>query len=498
MCTIVRVTISWAPVLHRGSEPGNDDRPLYLSVADAISKAVAEGALRPGDQLPTHRALAQQLVVTVGTVTRAYAEAERRGLIAGQIGRGTFVRAGRTPFTAGHPATLAASATTAPSRPRSPIPATAVPTAAEVTGTGAGPRPVDLSVVRPPSGGINVTALLAELLADPAMAAAAVGVDTPTDSASHREAGARWAEHGGWTPDPAALVLTAGAQHGITVTLAATTQPGDAVATDELTNPGLLAAAALLHVTVVGVTRDADGPLPASLDAACRARPVRAVYLQPNLHNPTAITMSVARRSELATVAERHGLVVIEDDPLGPLDPGRPAPIAALLPAQTLHLSGVSKLLAPGLQVGFAAVPTAWHSSVLAAVRASTWTISPLMAEVVARWIADGTVEWILASRRQECDVRRTLARQVLPVSPADGAPHFWLDLPEPWRPSAFIAAAGAEGVAVSSGEDYAVGRSPAAYGVRIGLGGEYADLARGLDVIARLLTTPRPPAPDR
>ena len=64
----------------------------YLAIAEALSGDVKSGRLRPGDRLPTHRDLAYRLGVTVGTVTRAYAEAARRGLVGGEVGRGTYVR----------------------------------------------------------------------------------------------------------------------------------------------------------------------------------------------------------------------------------------------------------------------------------------------------------------------------------------------------------------------------------------------------------------------
>src|SRR5271154_7562856 len=79
------VITSWTPDLsrHRG--------PRYRAIADALAADIASGRLATGQQLPTHRDLAYRLRVTVGTVSRAYAEAERRGLIGGEIGRGTFV-----------------------------------------------------------------------------------------------------------------------------------------------------------------------------------------------------------------------------------------------------------------------------------------------------------------------------------------------------------------------------------------------------------------------
>src|SRR4051812_42646153 len=83
---------NWLPELKR------ETSPVYREIADAIAGDIAAGALPPGTRLPTHRDLAWRLGVTVGTVSRAYAEAERRGLIGGEIGRGTFVLPGRQDF----------------------------------------------------------------------------------------------------------------------------------------------------------------------------------------------------------------------------------------------------------------------------------------------------------------------------------------------------------------------------------------------------------------
>src|ERR1700754_3596030 len=77
---------SWTPNLERQAGP------RYVAIADVLANDIASGRLKAGDRLPTHRELAWKLGVTVGTVTRAYAEAERRGLISGEVGRGTFIR----------------------------------------------------------------------------------------------------------------------------------------------------------------------------------------------------------------------------------------------------------------------------------------------------------------------------------------------------------------------------------------------------------------------
>src|SRR5207245_9794263 len=77
---------SWAPEIRQRRGP------RYLAIAEALAEDAGAGRLRPGARLPTHRELAHRLGLTVGTVTRAYAEAARRNLISGEVGRGTFVR----------------------------------------------------------------------------------------------------------------------------------------------------------------------------------------------------------------------------------------------------------------------------------------------------------------------------------------------------------------------------------------------------------------------
>ncbi|MFZ2870443.1 GntR family transcriptional regulator, partial [Zavarzinia sp.] len=100
--TITAATIArLSPPARRGTDAWNPnlaghDGPLYLAIADSLASAIADGTLPPGTRLPTHRDLAVRLGVTIGTITRAYAEAARRGLTDGTVGRGTFVR-GRDP-----------------------------------------------------------------------------------------------------------------------------------------------------------------------------------------------------------------------------------------------------------------------------------------------------------------------------------------------------------------------------------------------------------------
>ncbi|MFF4582467.1 PLP-dependent aminotransferase family protein [Streptomyces sp. NPDC001373] len=448
--------------------PLPEGRPFYRALADAIAGDVARGRLRPGDRLPPRRALAGALGVTVGTIARAYTEAESRGLVAAEVGRGTYVRSG-----------FGLADTTASTC-------------------------VDLASLHPPlGGGIDPAFLLGETLTalagDPVALRAVATTEYGQDAPAHREAAAAWAAHGGWRPDPTHVLLTAGAQHALTVALLALASPGRAVATAQLTNPGLIAAARRLSIPVVAVDTDAEGILPDALARTCARKDVAVVHLEPTLANPTGRTMPPGRRAELADVCDRAGVWVIEEDALGPLATERPDPVAQLLPQRTLHVASAAKALALGLRVGVLTVPDAAFAELASTVRATTWLTPPLLAEVLARWVGDGTADLIVAARRTATAQRNTAAREILAgldVITEPAAPHLWLPLPEPWTAGQFAAATREAGILVSPGDEYTPRREHAAFGVRIGLNADVEDevLRDALLTLVHLLGSAPPP----
>ncbi|NJC73885.1 PLP-dependent aminotransferase family protein [Planosporangium thailandense] len=431
----------WSP------PPLAQDRPAYQALADAIAADVAHGRLKPGDRLPTHRALARTLGVTVGTVARGYAEAERRGLLGGEVGRGTFIRGGFGVSPA------------------------------------AGADLVDLASLHPPARRIDSIALLAETLnsiaTDRSALRTIVDTDHGDDAPAHRRAAAAWLTHRGFRPDAGQITLTAGAQHAITAALSALVEPGTVIATTALTNPGLLAGARQLRLPVVAVASDDDGMVPAALAEACRDNAVSVVHLQPTLDNPTGRVMPAERRAALAQECARAGVWVLEDDPLGVLVADRPDPVAALLPERTCHVASAAKVLSLGLRVGVLTTPPAARARVVGAVRATAWLAAPLLGEVFARWVGDGTADRLVAARIAAATARRALAGDLLapyPIAAAPQAAHLWLPLPEPWTAGLLVAAARQAGVLVSPGDDYAATRAVPAHGVRLGLNAEVDD----------------------
>lgn len=444
--------------------------PRYRAIADALADDVAAGRLAAGARLPTHRDLAYRLGVTVGTITRAYAEAEKRGLIGGEVGRGTFVLGTvRSAFQ--------------------PEPLTWTPPAE--------PSVINMTVLRSPQQ--DAAQALAGTLASIAASGnldVLVGYAPHAGLPAHRAAGAQWlARWHNVSVPPGWVLLATGAQNAMAVATAAVARPGDVVLTERLTNYGMKALCATLGVHLEGVAMDDDGLLPEAFDAACRRLAPKALYTVPTLHNPTASVMPAARRAEIAAIARRHEVVIVEDDVFGFLLDGV-EPIQAFAPEQTIYLTSLSKSVAAGLRLGYLVAPPALMPRIESTVRALQYSVPPLPAEVATRWIADGSADRFVERQRSEDAARQRIARSILPAAAVAGHPaseHLWLVLPEPWRRDDFLAEARRRGVLVTGGDAFAVGRGSSPHAVRIGLcmPAERDEVARGLRILADVLAAP-------
>ncbi len=443
------------------------DKPAYLGLADAVARDRASGALKAGAKLPPHRQLAYALGLTVGTITRGYAEAARRGLVQGEVGRGTFVTEANRPELA----------------------AAAFARRAAFEGD-----TLNLTITRPALDTLlePLQAGLARLAAQDARPLADYGVAEGLPA--HRAAIAGWLQSRGAPVQADRIVISNGAQNALALAAAGLLRPGDTVAVDPLTYPGFKTAAGLFGLNLMAVAGDADGMDPDALKAAA-GRGARAVYLMPNLHNPTMATMPLPRRRAIAAVAEAADLLILEDDVYGFLVEA-PLPLfAALAPARTALIGSVSKFMSPALRVGWIAPPLVRTAEVIGALRGLSWMTSPLLAEVAATALASGEGDRIARLQRDEATTRMALVRQHLAPWLKDLPPtamHVWLPLPAPWRADQFVAEAEARRVAVTGADAFAVGRARAPHAIRFGLGPASRErLAEGLGILANLLATP-------
>ncbi|MDF1794223.1 MAG: PLP-dependent aminotransferase family protein [Thalassobaculaceae bacterium] len=446
--------------------------PRYRAIAEAIADDIQAGRLSVGTRLPTHRDLAWRLGVTVGTVTRAYKEVTARGLVDGEIGRGTFVRDPRTHGWGRN--------------------------------SDSDPAPVDMGLNFPTEMAETETALkatLAEIVADPRDLRLA-SYDINGGRREHRAAIAHWMAGGGVAATADTTLISAGAQHAIATALQALTEPGDVVLCDPLTHPGFIGCASTLRLRTVGVEWDGSGMAPDALDAAIRHHRPKALFIIPTVHNPTSLTFVEGRRRDLARVIAHHGLPVVEDDLYRSYaDADVPPPLAAFAPDQVIYLTSASKHLSPGLRVGALHMPPRLRARGRAAIRDTIWMAAPLSVEVIVRWLADGTADRLAESKRRAQKARAAEARRLLgPLVAihAEASPHAWLRVPDTWGGSDPAAALLERGVVTTSGEVFATTPGAGRGRIRLALGRpeRHDDTVAGLQIVAETLL--RGPAEDR
>ena len=439
--------------------------PRYAALADAIAQDIAAGTLPAGVRLPPQRDLAYRLGVTVGTVGRAYAVAAQRGLVSGEVGRGTYVR----------PRSAASGRT-------------------DRVGDGDDAL-ISLTVNAPPDP--SYRALLGQGLGE--IGARAGALDellsyTPKRGfADHRAAAAAWIGRVGLAVAPEQIVITGGAHQAIVAAFAALARPGDSILVESLTYAGVCHIAERLGLRLQGLAIDEEGLRPDALEEAAQSGRARLLFVNPTAHNPTTATMSQGRREAIVALARRHDLILIEDDVYGQLPDERPPPLAALAPERTVHISSASKSVAPGLRLGILASPAALQQRIAEAQHDLFLTCPPLMAELFRHWLASGVADRLAKQQRLEAAARQALARDLLGAHRYQAQPtsyHLWLPLPPPWRTAEFTALVRERGVAIDPGSSFAVDPATAPHAVRVSLSAAASRerLARALSVLARTL----------
>ena len=438
-------------------------KPRYLAIADAIAEDISNGTLSPSDRLPPQRTLARRLHVDFTTVARGYVEAQKRGLIESRVGQGTFVRSSAK-------------------RRHGPI--------------ARHPEIVDLSMNLPPEPDDP------ELLDRMQDGLEALGRDLVYlmryqgfgGVQADKDAASKWLERRDLAPPQDRLFIAPGAHAALLGIFGIVAKAGDVVLSESLTYPGVRSIAAQLGLKLFGLMMDDDGVEPAAFVDACKRFSPKALYLNPTLLNPTTHTVSASRRIEIAKIARRFSVQIVEDDPYGFLPVDGPAAFAALAPDLTWHVAGLAKCLGAGLRIAYVIVPDARSGWLFASsVRTATVMASPVTIALATRWINDGTADALLAAVRRESTERQHLVAAIMKRATYRSDPvgfHFWLSLPESWTRSAFVGHTRSTGIGVVASDAFAtVGTPPEA--VRVCLGGpaDRASVRGALEFMAHALT---------
>jgi DNA-binding transcriptional MocR family regulator len=429
--------MSWMPILPRNKGP------IFLALADSMAEAIRTGALSAGDRLPSQRELAQALGVDLTTITRGYAEAARRGLIRSEGRRGSFVRGGAPAAGPTGPREEAASGMNMPPEPEDgTIRDTIAAGLAGVIGSG------HASLQYQPSGGGE---------ADRAAAALYLAKLIPDTS-------------------PDQMVVTAGAQNGLHAVCGILLGQGARAAAGCFAYPGFIALARRFGAELAPLAMDDQGIRPDSFEREAARKPLAALYVVPTNDNPTTATMGPVRRREIAEIARRHGIPIIEDDPYGRLAENPAAPLASLAPELTWHVTSVSKLISPSLRVGFVRAPDIRGAARLAGdIHETAVMAPPFNLALVTQWIGDGTFPRLVGAVRAEAGARMRAALPLLKSGALHHQPegyHLWLELDGGLSAADLSVQALAAGLPVAPGASFCVGGDAPLQALRISLGG--------------------------
>lgn len=434
----------------------------YHRLADEIADDIASGRLAPGQKMLPQREYAYQRGIAASTAGRVYKELVSRGLIAGEVGRGTYVRY--------------------------------APAAGEAALAEPPDAPINLELNIP--GAVKDPERLADafldLVRNPALFAESMR-SIPADG--WREARQAIAGHlavRGWTPEPDRVLFTGNGKQALSAVLSAFAGPGERLGIEALTYPLAKTIAEKQKAILTPLRMDDCGVLPQEIDRIAKSGGVNAVYLQPSLHNPTGATMPLQRRREIAERLLAHGMIAIEDRVYAFLSKDPTPPLAALAPENVVVVDSLSKRLCAGLSIGVVVAPSHLAGRCRASINASGLTPQRIPLEIAVRWILSGVAVQVERDKQKDAAARNRLARRYLKgqdFTTDRNSYHIWLNLPEAWRTDRFVAEARERGIAISPASDFCIQEASAPNAVRIALASPHADdLDRALSLLVQLL----------
>ncbi len=222
------------------------------------------------------------------------------------------------------------------------------------------------------------------------------------------------------------VIVTTGSQQALALAAAALVRPGDRVLVEAPSYLAALQSFQLAGAIPVSVAGDEDGPLPDALEAAIAEHDPALLYLVPTFQNPTGRTIPANRRAELAEVLARTGLWTIEDDPYGELrydgEPVGPLAGDPRLAGQVIAVSSLSKVVAPGLRIGWLAAPPELRRALVIAKQATDLHTATVTQAAARHWLAAGRLAPQLDRIRDAYRLRRDAFVEALPAALPEGS----------------------------------------------------------------------------
>ncbi|MGG5886295.1 PLP-dependent aminotransferase family protein [Falsiroseomonas sp. HC035] len=433
------------------------ERGGAASVADQIATrfatAIRQGEVAPGARLPSIRGLARRLGVSLHSVVEAYDRLAAGGLVVAQPGSGVF---------AGLP-TLRQDVVALP-EPDTADPLGLAQAAIDAQGTALSPGNgyLPLEWVRDAWTGPVLARFQRRLAETLPHAAPPQGIEALRDQVASRLAAQ------GIAIGLDGVLTTFGSSHGLALVIQTWLRPGDTVLVED---PGYFLLFPMLErhgVRILPVPRHPEGPDLDAVEAACRQQRPKLFFVQSVLHNPTGWTATPANLHRLLGIAERHGLLLVEDDAYGDLHPGSPVRLVQLGGGdQVVYVGGYTKTLGPGARVGYLATSRARMAALLETKALSVLTGSSVDELLILEMLAGGQYRRHLDRLRPRLAAARGAVAQHLAalgmeIGDASATGLFiWARLPAAWQAGRLAEEAWRRGVLLARGELFRPGRQP-------------------------------------
>jgi GntR family transcriptional regulator / MocR family aminotransferase len=412
--------------------------PLYKQIKTYLQQGILAGSLAKDTRLPASRQLARDLGVNRITVENAYAELESEGLVFSKLGSGTYVL---------HPDPLLSLPKKDPESPW-PLWQQSIAAQAEKVSYFRGRREGHSQRISFASGIGDANLFPAEDIRKALQAVMRRDGGTALDYGERngygplREGIAHILASQGLHMQPDNILITAGSQQALSLVSQLLLNPGDMILVESPTYAGALDLFRAHGFRVVGIPMDAQGMQVDGLETLLQQHHPKLIYTIPNFHNPTGTCLAGSRRRQLLVLADRYNIPIIEDDFVGDLryeGHSQPA-LKALDPGgRVIYLSTFSKMLMPGLRVGFIAAEGPVYDSLVDFKRISDVATSALVQRALEAYVTVGRYQ---AHLRRSCQIfrkrrdvmisaiHRYLPRDVHFDTPQGGL-FIWLQLPE-------------------------------------------------------------------
>lgn len=418
-------------------------QPLYLQIKEQVKTLISNGSLSPGTKLPSSRDLAKQLGVTRITVNNAYFELEAEDLVKGWVGKGTFVSNSKLPQIDNEDNVdeQIAGLITPWERTAYQDDLSNELALHNIVNQSQSPDIISFASGLPSSDFFPVSDFqksfnnIFRFNCHDAMQ-----YDLPEGNPQLRKL---IAAHLNIKQDinPQQVLITSGAQQAIDLVARVFIQPGDIVLTESPTYGGAIATFSAMGGKVVGVPMDNEGIRIDILEQAIKKYNPRFLYTVSVFNNPTGLSLSKNRKKALLSLCRKNNLPIIEDNPYNALyyDDKPKEPLLTYDEHNcVIHIGSFSKLLLPGLRLGYIIVPNNIYKAFVNYKQICDLNTSPLIQRVVFEYIKSGQYNKHLRNIRKSCQERRDITLETMKnYFPSDviwtkpkGGLYLWVTLP--------------------------------------------------------------------